>query len=71
MPVRFGKTRGGADAFLHTCEECGEYACFGDNVHYRQALNAIHRNQIELAKELLGTWYCLTHWRIRNENNPI
>lgn len=69
MPVRLGKIPiTGAIAFLHSCEECGENAYFGIDVSYRRALNAIENGKIELGKELLGKWYCLTHWRILNEN---
>lgn len=70
MPVRLGKIPGtGADAFLHTCEVCGENACFGVAKSYKRALDAIEKGQIALAKELLGKWYCLIHWRALNENN--
>ena len=68
MPVRLGKIKEtGADAFLHTCEECKEWGCFGVGVSYRRALNAIANDKIDQAKEFLGKWYCLTHWRELNE----
>lgn len=68
MPIRLGKIPNtGAIAFLHTCENCGEYACFGIGVSYRKALNAIEEGRIELGKELLGKWYCLEHWKVLNE----
>ncbi len=67
MPVRLGKIRDtGAQAFLHTCEICGENACFGIGRSYRLALNAVEKGKFDLAKELLGKWYCLTHWRDLN-----
>lgn len=70
MTIRLGKIKGtGADAFLHTCEECEGNAYFGIDVSYRKALNAIADGKISLAKELLGKWYCLKHWRLLNENN--
>lgn len=70
MTVRLGRIEGtGACAFLHTCEECGVDASFGINVSYRAALNAVDKGKFELAKELLGKWYCLTHWRKLNGTN--
>lgn len=56
-----------ATAILHSCEVCGEYAPFGVGVAYRKALNADFKGKNGLAKELLGKWYCLTHWRELNE----
>ena len=70
MPIRLGKIRGtGADAFLHTCEDCNEWGCFGIGVSFNRALIAADKGKMDLAKELLGKWYCLTHWRLQNENN--
>jgi len=70
MPVRLGKIRGtGVDAFLHTCEDCGAYACFGVGVSFNKALILVDKGKFERAKELLGKWYCLTHLRKLNETN--
>lgn len=70
MPVRLGKIPGtGADAILHSCEDCGESAYFGVGVSFRKALNAAAKGKVKLAKELLGKWYCHKHWRALHENN--
>lgn len=59
MPIRIGKIKEtGATAFLHTCEICGEYACFGFGVSFNKALILINKGLIKEAKELLGKWYC-------------
>lgn len=70
MPVKVSTIRNtGALVLTHICEECGEYACFGVDVSLRMALNAAEKQKPELAKRLLGKWYCLTHWRKLNEIN--
>lgn len=50
--------------YCHTCEECGLFAPFGVGVHLRRALNALELKRANEAKEYLGKWYCLTHWRL-------
>lgn len=54
----------GAQALIHTCDKCGAPAFFGIGVSLRKALNAAVKGKIELAKELLGQWYCGDCWRL-------
>lgn len=53
-----------AQAIIHTCENCGAPAFFGIGVSLRKALNAVVKGRLELAKELLGKWYCGNCWRL-------
>lgn len=70
MPIKVSTIKNtGALALIHYCEDCGAYACFGMGVSLRKALNLSVNGKIEAAKELLGKWYCLTHWRQLNESN--
>lgn len=70
MVVRLGKIPNtGAVAFLHSCENCNEWGCFGIGGGLNKALYAIDKGKVGLGKELLGKWYCLTHWRKLHENN--
>lgn len=69
MAIKIGKIKETqASAFLHTCEICGVIAPFGKDVSFRKALSSIARGNYAAAKELLGKWYCLKHWR-EYENN--
>lgn len=62
IPTRLAKIRETrADVFIHTCEVCGEWGCFGFGVSYKAALNAVDKGDIAGGKELLGRWYCLEH----------
>lgn len=47
--------------FLHRCETCGKDAPFGYEASYRSALNAMGKGKVELAKKLLGVWFCYEH----------
>lgn len=67
MPVR---TRiipqTGLSVLEHLCEDCGKPAYFGIGVFLNKAFQAFDNDKMELAKELLGKWYCVTHWRKKN-----
>lgn len=64
MTIRMAKIpETGAIIFEHYCEVCGGYATFGVDVFLRKAFNALDKKDIELAKQLLGKWYCGTHYK--------
>ena len=62
MPVRAAKLRNSGLVFIeHTCEVCGAYACFGEGVSLRQALNLIIIGKVAEGQKLLGRWFCGLH----------
>lgn len=61
MPANTRILRTGARVIEHTCEMCSKDAGFGFKVEYTQALKAYGRNQVGLATQLLGKWYCYEH----------
>jgi len=56
-----------ARVFLHTCEVCHKEGAFGRSASLKSALKSMSNNNVELAKELLGKWYCKKHWSELNK----
>lgn len=62
MPVRTRIIREtGASVLEHWCEVCGKDAYFGYGASLLRAYKAKDAGNIDLAKELLGKWYCGEH----------
>lgn len=62
MPVKVKRLRSTGLVFIdHTCEDCGEYANFGIDVSFRNALNQMVIGKTEEGEKLLGKWYCEKH----------
>jgi len=57
MPAKVTK----AGMIIHICEVCRKPAYFGFGVSLNKALIMATKGKIELAKELLGKWYCYEH----------
>lgn len=71
MPIRARRIKETDTTILeHTCEDCGIPAYFGKDVQLRKAFIAADKGQLELAKKLLGKWYCYEHWKEAKKNNP-